>query len=724
MFAAGCDIGDIFPGISSLPSAGISTTAEPTIEPTAEPTAAPTEEPSGQPTAEPSIEPTLAPGPDHEAALAEVSFPAVTVTYDGKEHKALLSGVLPTGYTVRYENNALTDAGTLSAVAVVSCQGEEVKRYEAKLTVNKGYMKGLVFKDTVFPYTGKAHALLVENLPEGAQVSYSDNTVQLPGEKKTAYATVTHKNYRTVNLSAQISVEANTKVLTVVAMDFSRTQYVSDPVFAAYVRFSDSSEVYYVEEGGSVPGVDGELTFDLATRNTLTPGEYALVPGGLYAEGYETLFIDGKLTVEEVVTDLVPGGYQIDASGNLSYNGKSVHMLGVNYFSMFNSCLTSGTKVDTALAFSGLAALESYGVKVLRFNCGLFYANEGFHYLDYKEAYYAALDAVLDECARRNIGVIPSFFWTDWYMDYYGESYYEAFNNPADNLSDSMAYIENYSEELVERYKNHPAIFGWEFGNERNLGNDIPHWANEHPGVDIKNKPTIAVYTKVLEHWSNIVYNLDPYHRLIMSGDAGMRPAQYHIYKDNTWTMDNYEEHKTIEAMHNSGYCHGISEHQYGGYLDESNADPNRLFSTTVLRGESILSWNDGFSLLMRVAKDLKKTCYVGECGVAGGAGITFTTSAERIQKQRNVYDAIAKAALDTGMPVTLYWNYDPITVIPEKDFADFAKKSDGSVDTGSTEYAQRGSGIEYSWNENNGKGLACLNAIKEGNLALERKFG
>ena len=75
-------------------------------------------------------------------------------------------------------------------------------------------------------------------------------------------------------------------------------------------------------------------------------------------------------------------------------------------------------------------------------------------------------------------------------------------------------------------------------------------------------------------------------------------------------------------------------------------------------------------------------------------------------------------------MPVTLYWNYDPITVIPEKDFADFAKKSDGSVDTGSTEYAQRGSGIEYSWNENNGKGLACLNAIKEGNLALERKFG
>ena len=309
-------------------------------------------------------------------------------------------------------------------------------------------------------------------------------------------------------------------------------------------------------------------------------------------------------------------------------------------------------------------------------------------------------------------------------MDYYGESYYEAFNNPADNLSKSMEYLENYSEELVSRYANHPAIFGWEFGNERNLGNDIPHWASEHPGEDLKNKPTIAVYTKVLEHWSNVVYNLDPYHRLIMSGDAGMRPAQYHIYKDNTWTMDNYEEHKTIEAMHNSGYCHGISEHHYGGYLDDEHVDPDRLFNSTVLRGESVLSWNDGFSLLMRVAKDLKKTCYIGECGVAGGAGITFVTKEERIQKQRNVYDAIANAVLETGMPIALYWNYDPITVIPEKDFADFAKKIDGSVDTGSTEYAQRGSGIEYSWNENNGKGLACLNAIKEGNLALERKFG
>ena len=40
--------------------------------------------------------------------------------------------------------------------------------------------------------------------------------------------------------------------------------------------------------------------------------------------------------------------------------------------------------------------------------------------------------------------------------------------------SKSLAFIRRYTQEVVERYRNSPAIWGWEFGNEYNLDADLP----------------------------------------------------------------------------------------------------------------------------------------------------------------------------------------------------------------------------------------------------------
>ena len=34
--------------------------------------------------------------------------------------------------------------------------------------------------------------------------------------------------------------------------------------------------------------------------------------------------------------------------------------------------------------------------------------------------------------------------------------------------------MRRYTEEVVRRYKDSPAIWGWEFGNEYNLAADLP----------------------------------------------------------------------------------------------------------------------------------------------------------------------------------------------------------------------------------------------------------
>ena len=49
--------------------------------------------------------------------MSGISFNDVTVTYDGKEHVVEITGTLPNGVTVAYENNKATNAGVYNAVA-------------------------------------------------------------------------------------------------------------------------------------------------------------------------------------------------------------------------------------------------------------------------------------------------------------------------------------------------------------------------------------------------------------------------------------------------------------------------------------------------------------------------------------------------------------------------------------------------------------------------------
>ena len=49
--------------------------------------------------------------------MSGISFNDVTVTYDGKEHVVEITGTLPSGVTVAYENNKATNAGVYNAVA-------------------------------------------------------------------------------------------------------------------------------------------------------------------------------------------------------------------------------------------------------------------------------------------------------------------------------------------------------------------------------------------------------------------------------------------------------------------------------------------------------------------------------------------------------------------------------------------------------------------------------
>ncbi|MDE6584929.1 MAG: lamin tail domain-containing protein, partial [Anaeroplasmataceae bacterium] len=72
--------------------------------------------------------------------MSGVHFEDASFTYDGAEHELVISGTLPTGVSVSYENNKLTNAGNVTAKAIFSGDTKNynaIEAQEAVLTIAK-----------------------------------------------------------------------------------------------------------------------------------------------------------------------------------------------------------------------------------------------------------------------------------------------------------------------------------------------------------------------------------------------------------------------------------------------------------------------------------------------------------------------------------------------------------------------------------------------------------
>ena len=133
------------------------------------------------------------------------------VTYDGEKQELKLSGNLPAGANVEYENNGQTDAGEYVVKVTVSCDGYETKTYTAKLKINKADFKmdGIEFKGKTFFYkrgterkvelTSGDTVVEEKDFPSGTEIKYEENKKTERG-KYSATVTIENKNYNTVTL--------------------------------------------------------------------------------------------------------------------------------------------------------------------------------------------------------------------------------------------------------------------------------------------------------------------------------------------------------------------------------------------------------------------------------------------------------------------------------------------------------------------------------------------
>jgi hypothetical protein len=150
------------------------------------------------------------------------------------------------------------------------------------------------------------------------------------------------------------------------------------------------------------------------------------------------------------------------------------------------------------------------------------------------------------QCAEKNkIGLIPSLFWR---LATVSELIGEDRSQLGNPNSKANQFIRQFTQEMVQRYNDSPAIWGWEFGNEANLAVDLPNGQARRGGGPslfgrIGQQPegprlTSQQLRTAISVFGETVRKIDS-SRIIESGTALPRPYAWHLQQGSRGQPDS-----------------------------------------------------------------------------------------------------------------------------------------------------------------------------------------
>ncbi len=295
-----------------------------------------------------------------------------------------------------------------------------------------------------------------------------------------------------------------------------------------------------------------------------------------------------------------PLGLQVK-DGHFYKDGHVYRGVGANYFDLFRRVMNNPTNT-TSLA--GLERLSKAGIPFVRF-AGPYSAQEWRLYLENKEEYFRRFDLVVRRAEQVKIGLIPSMFWT--------LTLCETVNEPRDQWgnpqSKTLALMRQYVSDVAGRYKNSPALWAYEFGNEVNLSADLPNAAQFRPKNGTERDDINAKHlVTILSEFAKAVRAIDP-SRPIISGNSHARASSWNNTANKSWTSDTQEQAKEIILRDNPAPLDTIGIHFYG------DNPPEKELGSWVTNRLHYLQWVKG------VAAGGGRPVFVGEFGLAKKTG-------------------------------------------------------------------------------------------------------
>ncbi len=223
---------------------------------------------------------------------------------------------------------------------------------------------------------------------------------------------------------------------------------------------------------------------------------------------------------------------------------------------------------------------------------------------------------------------------------------------PVDQLgnpqSKTLAFIRRYTEDLVRRYRNYPAIWAWEFGNEYNLATDLPNAMACLPPVaahlgtpdkrTVRDVMTTAMMLEAMKVFSETVRKLDPV-RPITSGHALPRPTQFHQRTEGAWIPDTEEQYRQELLLVHPAPFDLVSIHIY----------PRK----TVYFGLEACSYEKHLAVVTEAAHAAGKAVLAGEFGTGNAEQEAGSESA------RQEFESLLKAIETSTVALAALWVYD-----------------------------------------------------------------
>jgi len=312
--------------------------------------------------------------------------------------------------------------------------------------------------------------------------------------------------------------------------------------------------------------------------------------------------------------------------GVLLKDGLPYRGIGVNYFDAFARTLKN--EHDTSYN-AGFRVLAENGIPFARFMCTGFWPADMSLYRTDRAKYFELLDGVVRAAEKHGVGLIPSLFWhLATVPDLVGEPC-DQWGNPA---SKTHEFMRTYTREVVTRYRDSPAIWGWEFGNEYNLAADLPN-AKEHLPAAVPRLGTPAARSErdilthamirtALREFAKEVRKYDPV-RIIGTGNSIPRPSAWHQMHEGTWAKDSPE--------------------QFAGMLAGDNPDPADIVTIHVY-GDAV----DRLAETVHAAAKCGRPLFVGEFGVPGEGAGTMPQ-----------FQSLLRQIEEANVPLAALWVFD-----------------------------------------------------------------
>jgi endo-1,4-beta-mannosidase len=218
-----------------------------------------------------------------------------------------------------------------------------------------------------------------------------------------------------------------------------------------------------------------------------------------------------------------------------------------------------------------------------------------------------------------------------------GEPFGEAWANPN---SKTWTEMKSFMAVLYNRYKNSPALYGWEFANEFSLweslnAKDFLNPYGSRTVRDSRDDITAEKLIACLSQFGTQMRALDP-NRMITSGNAQPRGSANNLRYFQSWNSDTRDQFKQVVKWDNPAPLDVISVHMYGEEKD---------------RRSPMDTYEGIIAAMMEVSAETKQPLYLGEFGYP-------VTSEQFPQNEKETFTRQIQNILNQKVPLSAVWNF------------------------------------------------------------------